>query len=96
MVGLSATSEVTVAQALPGYEGGSWFGLGAPRGTAAGIVALLNAAVNEALAEPAVRQRLSDLGGSAMPGSSPEFAAFIAAETARYAEIIRFTGVRAG
>ena len=86
----------TVAEELPGYEGGSWFGLGAPRGTPAEVVARLNAAANEALADEAVRRELIRLGGSPMPGSPATFAAFVASETARYAEIIRLTGIRAG
>ncbi|MBB5696521.1 Bug family tripartite tricarboxylate transporter substrate binding protein [Muricoccus pecuniae] len=86
----------TVAETMPGYEGGSWFGLGAPRGTSAEAVARLNAAVNAGLAEDAVREELGRLGGSPMPGSPATFGAFVVSETARYAEIIRIAGIRAG
>jgi tripartite-type tricarboxylate transporter receptor subunit TctC len=86
----------TVAEVMPGYEGGSWFGLGAPRGTSAETVARLNAAVNAGLADDAVRGELGRLGGSPMPGSPATFGAFIASETARYAEIIRVAGIRPG
>ncbi|WP_426954224.1 Bug family tripartite tricarboxylate transporter substrate binding protein [Muricoccus radiodurans] len=86
----------TVAETLPGYEGGSWFGLGVPRGTSEELVAQLNTAVNEALSDEAVRQELARLGSSPMPGSPEAFAAFVASETARYAEIIRLAGIRAG
>lgn len=86
----------TVAEVLPGYEGGSWFGLGAPRGTPAGTVQRLNAAVNESLADEVVRREIARLGGGPMPGSTATFGAFIAAETARYAEIIRIAGIRSG
>ena len=85
-----------VAEVLPGYEGGSWFGLGAPRGTPTELIARLNTAVNDALADPVVRQELGRLGGSAMPGSTTALGAFIASETARYAEIIHSSGLRAG
>jgi tripartite-type tricarboxylate transporter receptor subunit TctC len=86
----------TVAEALPGYEGGSWFGLGAPRGTPAEAVAQLNAAVNQGLEDATIRQALDALGAEAMPGSAAEFGRFISTETARYAEIIRRAGIRAG
>jgi tripartite-type tricarboxylate transporter receptor subunit TctC len=85
----------TVAEVLPGYEGGSWFGLGAPRGTPAETVARLNAAVNAGLADSAVRDDIARLGGSAMPGTPKAFGDFILSETARYAEIIRVAGIRA-
>lgn len=86
----------SVAETLPGYEGGSWFGLGAPRGTPDAVIARINAAVNASLAEEGVREEIARLGGTAMPGSAAAFGAFVAAETARYAEIIRVAGIRAG
>jgi tripartite-type tricarboxylate transporter receptor subunit TctC len=86
----------TVSETLPGYEGGSWFGLGAPRGTPDEAIALLNAATNDGLREAGVRQALDALSAEAMPGSAAAFQRFIAAETARYADIIRRAGIRAG
>jgi tripartite-type tricarboxylate transporter receptor subunit TctC len=86
----------TVAETLPGYSGGSWFGLGAPRGTPDAAVARLNAAVNKGLSDAGIRRALDALGAEAMPGSAAEFGRFIAAETARYADIIRLAGIRPG
>jgi tripartite-type tricarboxylate transporter receptor subunit TctC len=83
----------TVAETLPGYEGGSWFGLGAPRGAPAEAVARVNAAVNRALVEADIRRALEGLGAEPMPGTADEFGRFIAAETARYAAIIRQAGI---
>ncbi len=73
----------------PGYEAESWFGLVAPRGTPAPVVERLNGEVNAALADAAIKARISELGGIAMPGSPEAFADFIAAETTKYAEVIR-------
>lgn len=84
----------TVAELLPGYEGGSWFGLGAPRGTPAEVVARLNTTVNEGLAETGVRRELAGLGATAMPGAVADFSRFVASETARYAAIIRLAGIK--
>jgi len=84
----------TVAEVLPGCEGGSWYGLGAPRGAPAEVVARLNALVNDGLRDAGVRRALDALGAEAMPGSAAEFGRFIAAETSRYADIIRRAGIR--
>ena len=84
----------TVAETLPGYEGGSWFGLGAPRGTPEGLVGRLNAAVNEGLRSAEIGAALDRLGATAMPGTVEDFARFVATETARYADIIRLAGIR--
>lgn len=86
----------TVAETLPGYEGGSWFGLAAPRGTPGEVVARLNAAVNDGLRDTGIRDALDALGAEAMAGTPEEFGRFVATETERYAEIIRRAGIRAG
>jgi len=52
----------TVADFVPGYEASAWYGIVGPKGTPAEIVAKLNGAVVDALADPAVRQRLTELG----------------------------------
>ena len=83
-----------VAEVLAGYEAGSWFGLGAPRETPEGVIARLNTAVNAALAQPEVAAAFERLGGTLMPGTAADFAAFVAAETRRYTEIIRLAGIR--
>lgn len=86
----------TVAETLPGYEGGSWMGLGVPWQTPADVMARLNQAVNEGLQDAGIRQALDTLGAEAMPGSAAEFGSFIATETARYADIITRAGIRRG
>jgi len=84
----------TVGEMLSGYEAGSWFGLGAPRGTPEAVIATLNAAVNDSLADADVRQALARLGATEMPGTPTELARFIATETARYAAIIQAAGIK--
>lgn len=74
---------------VPGYEAGSWFGIGAPKNTPADIVNRLNAEVNAALADPKIKARFADLGATAVPGSPAEFGAFIARETEKYQKVIR-------
>jgi tripartite-type tricarboxylate transporter receptor subunit TctC len=82
-----------VADTVPGYQAGSWFGIGAPKGTPTAIVEKLNQAANAALDVADVKDRLSELGATATPGSPAQFQAFIAEETEKYAGVIRTAGL---
>jgi tripartite-type tricarboxylate transporter receptor subunit TctC len=84
-----------LAQFLPGYEVSGWSGLCAPKNTPAEIVALLNKEINAAIADPRIRQRVADLGGTSPGGSSADFARFIADETERWAAVVKFAGIKA-
>ncbi|MCA6113096.1 tripartite tricarboxylate transporter substrate binding protein [Bradyrhizobium sp. CNPSo 4026] len=77
------------ADSVPGYEAGSWFGIVAPKGTPSNVVQKLNKEVNAAFENAGIRARLSELGATAIPGSSTQFGAFIAQETEKYAGVIR-------
>ncbi|QEZ42805.1 Bug family tripartite tricarboxylate transporter substrate binding protein [Cupriavidus oxalaticus] len=79
---------------LPGYVVNSWFGLLAPAGTPAAVVGKLQQAVAGVLAEPAVRQRIEQLG--AVPGgdSPAAFAAVIREDTAKWSRVIREAGIK--
>jgi tripartite-type tricarboxylate transporter receptor subunit TctC len=88
----------TIAEAggpsLKGYEASSWFGLLAPAGTPADVVARLQAETAKALASPALKERLLSQG--AIPGgnTSAEFAAMIAAETKKWAQVVKASGAK--
>jgi tripartite-type tricarboxylate transporter receptor subunit TctC len=84
----------TVGEFLPGFESSQWYGLGAPRGTPAGIVARINKEINAALADPEMRARIAELGGVPMPMTPGNFDEHIAAETAKWAKVIKFTGTK--
>jgi tripartite-type tricarboxylate transporter receptor subunit TctC len=84
----------TVAETVPGYEASAWFGLGAPKGTPAEIVEKLNAAVNAGLADPKLKARLADLGGTMLVGPPAEFGKLIAEETEKWAKVVKFSGAR--
>jgi tripartite-type tricarboxylate transporter receptor subunit TctC len=80
----------TMAEAgLPGFEFYSWYGVWAPRGVPAEIVARMNAVLVEGLREPAVVQRLTGLGFEPVAESHEQFAAFIREDVARNAELLR-------
>jgi tripartite-type tricarboxylate transporter receptor subunit TctC len=77
-----------------GFEATSWFGLMAPAGTPADVVARIQAETAKALAQPAVKERM--LGQGAIPSgmSSAEFARFIAAETEKWAKVVKASGAK--
>jgi tripartite-type tricarboxylate transporter receptor subunit TctC len=83
----------TVGQSVPGYEASGWFGVGAPRGTPTEIVDRLNKEINAGLADREIRARLSDLGLSVLSGSPADFGNYIAAETEKWAKVIRATNI---
>jgi tripartite-type tricarboxylate transporter receptor subunit TctC len=85
----------TVAEFVPGYEASAWQGLGAPKNTPAEIIARLNKAVNAGLADSTLKARLADLGEVAVPMTPADFAKFIAEETAKWAKVIKFAGIKA-
>jgi hypothetical protein len=78
----------TVGDTIPGYEASSLYGIGAPRNMAVEIVDKLNKEVNAALADPKMRARLADLGGTPLPGSSADFGKLIADETEKWGKVI--------
>ena len=85
----------TVADYVPGYEVSTWFGLGAPKNTPNDIVNKLNGEVNAALADPMVEARLTELGGTVLPGSPADFANLIAEETEKWGKVVRATNIKA-
>ena len=84
----------TVAEFVPGYEASYWAGLGAPKNTPADIVDKLNKEINAGLVDPKLMARFAHLGAAAFPGSSSDFAKFIATETEKWAKVIAFSGAR--
>ncbi len=80
----------TVGDSVPGYEASAVTGIGAPRGTPANIVERLNAAINAAFADAAMRARLADTGGEPLPGTPAEFGRLLAAETDKWGKVVRF------
>jgi tripartite-type tricarboxylate transporter receptor subunit TctC len=84
----------TIGSFVPGYEESNWWGLGAPRNTPRAIVDKLNQEVNAALADPRIKTRLAELGGTALAGSPADFAKMIADETEKLGKVVRFAGMK--
>jgi tripartite-type tricarboxylate transporter receptor subunit TctC len=83
-----------MADFVPGFESGVWWGVGAPRDTPAGIIEKLNGEINAGLADPRLNERLTELGGTALPGSPADFGALIARDTEKWGKIVRAGNMR--
>ena len=84
----------TVVEFVPGYEAISWLGIGAPQGSSPEILDKLNEAINAGLADPKVKARLADLGGTTLPGSPADFGKLIAEETEKWGKVIKSAGIK--
>ena len=86
----------TMAEAgLPGYEASVWWGLVAPAKTPKEVVAKFNAETNKALADPALRTTLSEMGVVITPGSPEQFGEFLKAEVTRWGTVIKSANIQA-
>jgi tripartite-type tricarboxylate transporter receptor subunit TctC len=83
-----------LAEFVAGYEASTWFGVGVPQQTPAGIIGQLNSAINAILTDPAVKARLADLGARVFTSSPAEFRQFIDAETDKWAKIVTYAGIK--
>ena len=93
---LDALPEIpTVAEFVPGYEASNWYGVGAPKATPAEIIDKLNKEISAGLADPNMKARLADLGGTVLAGSPADFGKLIADETEKWAKVIKFAGIKA-
>ena len=82
-----------IAETVPGFESVGFYGISAPKGTPPEIVEILNKAVSEALRDPKVIERLTDIGGIPKPMTPAEFGKLIADETEKWRKVVAFAGV---
>jgi tripartite-type tricarboxylate transporter receptor subunit TctC len=85
-----------MSEFIPGYEAGSWYGIGAPKNTPDHVIRTLNREINAGLSDPKIKARLADLGATAIPQSPADFGSFIASETERFATVIRTARITGG
>ena len=84
----------TVSDFVPGYESSQWFGVGAPKNTPIEIIDKLNKEINAGLADPKIKTRLADLGGTLLAGSPADFGKLIADETEKWGKVVKFAGLK--
>ena len=86
----------TVAESgLPGFDIGAWNGILAPARTPQAIIARLNAEIVKMVKDPATREHASSQGAELVSDTPQEFAAYIKAQIARFAQVVKATGMRA-
>jgi tripartite-type tricarboxylate transporter receptor subunit TctC len=85
----------TLGEFVPGYEMSGWQGVGAPKNTPSEIVDRLNNEINAVLADPKIRARFAEVGGTPLPGSPADFEKLIADETEKWGKVIRAANIKA-
>jgi tripartite-type tricarboxylate transporter receptor subunit TctC len=84
----------TVGDVVADFEAVYWAGIGAPRNTPAEIIQRLNKEINTGLADPKMKARFADLGGSVLSGSSADFGKLIVDETEKWGKVVKFAGIK--
>jgi tripartite-type tricarboxylate transporter receptor subunit TctC len=84
----------TLGDFVPGFEASAWGGVCAPRNTPASVIDRLNKEINAALADPKLKARFSELGGTVFAGSPAEFGKFIAEDTEKWAKVVRAANIK--
>jgi tripartite-type tricarboxylate transporter receptor subunit TctC len=84
----------TVGEFVPGYEAVVWQGIGAPKNTPPEIIDRLNSEINAGLADPKIKARLAELGGTTFVGSPADFSKLIADETEKWGKVIRAANIK--
>jgi tripartite-type tricarboxylate transporter receptor subunit TctC len=84
----------SMTEFLPGYEANVWHGIGAPKNTPPAIIDKLNRKINLVLADPKIKARFAELGGSAIGGSPTAFGKLLAEEINKWGEIIHMANIK--
>jgi tripartite-type tricarboxylate transporter receptor subunit TctC len=85
----------TVGDFVPGFEASAFVAIGAPKNTPTEVISRLNHEINAGLADPKIKARLAELGGTAFVGSPGDFSKLIADETEKWAKVIRAANIKA-
>jgi tripartite-type tricarboxylate transporter receptor subunit TctC len=85
----------SVGEFVTGYDVTAWYGVGAPKGTPVDIIDKLNKEINAGLADPELKARLADFGGTPLVLSPTDFGKFIAQETEKWGKVIRAANIKA-
>jgi tripartite-type tricarboxylate transporter receptor subunit TctC len=83
-----------VGDFVPGYETAALQGVGAPKNTPAEFIDRLNQEINGGLADPKIKARVADMGGTVLAGSPADFGKLIADETEKWSKVVKFSGAK--
>jgi len=84
----------TVSEFLPGFEASTWSAIGLPKGTPPAIVEMLNKEINAGLANPKIKARLADLGGTPFVATPAELRKLVADEIEKWGNVIRAANIK--
>jgi tripartite-type tricarboxylate transporter receptor subunit TctC len=84
----------TIGDFVPGFEASQWVGLSGPKNTPSEIIGKINSEINAGLADPKLKARFADLGGTVLPGSAADFSKVIADDTEKWGKVIKFSGAK--
>jgi tripartite-type tricarboxylate transporter receptor subunit TctC len=84
----------TVGDFVPGYETSAWQGVSAPKNAPVEIIDRLNKEINAGLADPKIKARVADMGGTVLAGSPTNFGKLIADETEKWGKVVKFSGAK--
>ena len=84
----------TVGDFVSGFEASQWVGLCAPKNTPPEIIGKLNTEINTGLADPRLKARFADLGGTVLPGSPADFGKLIADDTEKWGKVVKLSGAK--
>ena len=84
----------TIASSVPGYEASQWYGIAAPRSTPAEIIGRLNREINASFADTTMTSRFAAISGEAIGGTPEQFGKLISDETGKWAEVVKFAGIK--
>ncbi len=84
----------TIASSVPGYDASQWYGIAAPKNTPTDIVGRLNMEINASFADAAMTSRFAAISGEPIGGTPEQFGKLIADETKKWAEVVKFAGIK--
>jgi tripartite-type tricarboxylate transporter receptor subunit TctC len=83
----------SIGETIPGYDVSLYYGVSAPRGTPPDVIAILNKAINSALADPKMKVRIAEFGGTPLSLAPAEFGKLVADETEKWAKVVNTVGL---
>ena len=84
----------TVRDFMPGYEASNWYGVGMPKKAPDEVINKLNKEINAGLADPKLKARLADFGGTPLVSSPAALSKLITDETEKWGKVVKFTGAK--
>jgi tripartite-type tricarboxylate transporter receptor subunit TctC len=83
----------SIGETIPGYDVSLYYGVSAPRGTPPDVIAILNKGINAALADPKMKTRIAEFGGTPLSLTPAEFGKLVADETEKWAKVVNTVGL---